>query len=1062
MSTAPFATAHRRTKRLLQTNVLLVAAGAVLLVTTELHLAASTVVCDADDIDLSEVEELIVIPPRCTEVDLHDNPLSSKQVAAIAAGLLDNVAITSVSLRRSSIDSNDAAILAEALKMNTAIKSLDLHDNFIGSAGAGYLAEAFELNTAIGVVDLSDNNIGFSGATALAKALKINKVITSVDLYDNSIGSAGAATLAEALKFNNVITAIGLGYNIVGDEGAVALAEAVKQNAVLTSVDLSDNFLTDTGAAALAVAIKVRSTVTTFNLDGNVRITPEWRAAFFWLVDNAGFRSVSECSGSGIVTQPSGECQCSGSEVLGTGPICAVVVCGVKDVGLAEFQGGEADSLAIRAHCTVVDLHNITLDYDGATALANVLVNTTIITSVGLGSTKIGDREAASLAFAFAVKSAITTVDLSNNFIGDLGAARLAQALETNTFISSIDLRGNMIGDHWMEAFGCHTPASENGTSACSGTGKINSKSSEKASVGNALVSVAVVVTVIVLAGTMLVCLVLQTRRRGASTDASSVATKFLALARERAEVRFVLEYRQLVSAKSMPEFQLQLQQLEVPRSTVKLGTELGRGQSGIVFRGAFCDGGVGLAIKTRGGGGFNVGGAAAAVADEALMLEAMLLNGLRHPGIVTLLAVVTSGTQVLICTELMQNGDLRAHLRRCRPRPPVMGAMGAGTGATVASTGATDTRTGATDTKAGATDTRTLPWVITTQAMIAMTAKLGSALGFIEQQGIIHRDIAARNVLVGKDASDVKLADLGAARNVHRTNELVCNGVYTATTEHTPARWMPLEALREAKFSHKSDVFAFGVLLWEILTFGQTPWGAFGVADFTHALAQGERLKFPSTFGAGKAEARTAHIMYAVAMRCWNDSPAKRPHFHQLEAEFAIHHTVLATTVAVSAPAGVPAVSEPARIQKDANAPRTEGREDIEQRVTVLDADGYVADPGFVQKQDLSLGVDCRSTSANSVVLFGANAGWGLANDAVRTNSRERAQFAESHSQNASAPLSADEHGCTAVSKVDSVANPATSMTSCAGMARMRSLYLGFDESSSSGAVLPSDETRL
>ena len=143
-----------------------------------------------------------------------------------------------------------------------------------------------------------------------------------------------------------------------------------------------------------------------------------------------------------------------------------------------------------------------------------------------------------------------------------------------------------------------------------------------------------------------------------------------------------------------------------------------------------------------------------------------------------------------------------------------------------------------------------------------------------------MRRDIAARNVLVGSSKHDIKLADLGAARNVFRAE----GGVYTATTEHNPARWMPLEALANAEFSHKSDVYAFGVLLWELISFGRTPWGAFGNADMIEALQRGERMDDPKLLPCEECDK-----LYATAIRCWRREPAKRPPFRQLSDELQV-----------------------------------------------------------------------------------------------------------------------------------------------------------------------------
>jgi serine/threonine protein kinase len=410
--------------------------------------------------------------------------------------------------------------------------------------------------------------------------------------------------------------------------------------------------------------------------------------------------------------------------------------------------------------------------------------------------------------------------------------------------------------------------------------------------------------------GAIVVAAVFQIMRRKQSSSAA-IASAFVVVAKTLAEARFVIEYRQLVCARSMTEFQRDFQQLEVARSAVRLGPELGRGQSGVVFLGSICGREIDVAIKTRIDDSVNVG-SAVAVADEALLLEAMLLNGLRHSGIVTLLAVVTIQSPILVCTEFMENGNLRDFLRRCRPNQKVRTRI---------------------NRVVGSMD-------ITPTVMTTMAAKLSSAMAFIEEKGIIHRDIAARNVLVGNNATAVKIADLGAARNVHRTSELACNGVYIAKTDHSPARWMSLEALRDAQFSHKSDVFAFGVLLWEILSLGQTPWGVFGVPEFTQALENGERLVFPRALER-TLETSIAKTIYSIALRCWKESPTKRPHLHQVEAEFAIHHGVLAATAHDVAFGTI--ISETAH-------PLAAGGE-TDDMLPTLDTDGYVADTPLSQQ---------------------------------------------------------------------------------------------------------------
>jgi Ran GTPase-activating protein (RanGAP) involved in mRNA processing and transport/serine/threonine protein kinase len=953
-----------------------------------------------------------------TAVHLRDCSFMTTGALSLADAFKINTAIATVDLRGNKFNSEGAAALAEAFSVNTAIRTVLLGGNNIGSTGVRSFAALFAANTAITAVSLRDNNIWPAGIADLADAFMANTVLTSVDLSDNSFGDVGAGSLAVAFETNSAITKINLSGNRIGADGAAALAEAFTVNTGLTAVALDDNLMgaewlsaltwlvdnagirsvvecsgagifshvggtcqcsgltmlgtgptcsdrtlvpcfskdvalapfqlgevdtltiaarchtlnlsgsniRDVDAHSLAAALKATTAVTAVILD-DTGVEAGWAAAIAWLVDNAGIRSISECSGSGIIHEPSGACQCSGLLMLGRGPACANVVCVAKDIELGRLQSSSIRSLVIPPRCIELDLNNSFVSDTDALALADALVGNTVVAALFLGSNQIGDRGAAWLASTFMVNGVLTSVDLSGNLIGDLGADRLIQALEANEALVEIDLRNNEIGNDVLATLACHQP-SLSGEPSCSSELVIKRKTNGTRTVA----AVAATIAAVVAASVGFVCFIFYIRRRD-SACSTTVATKFVAVARARAEARFVIEYRQLVSAKTLLGFQREIKQLEVPRATVMLGAELGRGQSGVVFRGAFADHSAHLAVKTRSDPGLNVGGAAA-VADEALMLEAMLLNGLRHPGIVALLAVVTAGASVLVCTELMANGNLRDYLRGCRP--------------------------GLFQNAASGNSSNTQPVAISPQLMVAMATKLSSAMSFLERHGIIHRDIAGRNVLVGKAATDVKLADLGAARNVHRMHESECSGVYMATTDHSPARWMPLEALREARFSHKSDVFAFGVLLWEVLTLGQTPWGVFGVPDFTEALAHGDRLKFPAALGHGSSrgddgsargdggsargdggsacgDGGSANTIYDVALRCWKEDPVKRPHFHQLEAEFAVHHAVLAASNLAGRGSGTK------RSDTDVAGRIASGETDLS--VTALDPGGYVAD---------------------------------------------------------------------------------------------------------------------
>jgi hypothetical protein len=227
-------------------------------------------------------------------------------------------------------------------------------------------------------------------------------------------------------------------------------------------------------------------------------------------------------------------------------------------------------------------------------------------------------------------------------------------------------------------------------------------------------------------------------------------------IVKTKAKAEFLTNYRQLVSATSMDEYEESIKLIEVPRESLQVllsgagslddsdggASELGRGQSGVVFRGCFraktakstreisnsmiaetlsptsSDVAIKTCVVTDDNGGIN------AVGNIALLVEALLLNGLRHPAIISLVAVVTDSVPVMLVTELMVNGDLRKLLRACRPHKVEKRVT-----------------------------------VVTEANMATMAAKMASAMAFLERRSILHRDLAARNILVGALPSDVKLA---------------------------------------------------------------------------------------------------------------------------------------------------------------------------------------------------------------------------------------------------------------------------------------------------------------
>lgn len=288
-----------------------------------------------------------------------------------------------------------------------------------------------------------------------------------------------------------------------------------------------------------------------------------------------------------------------------------------------------------------------------------------------------------------------------------------------------------------------------------------------------------------------------------------------------------------------LPASNQSLRAREFPIESIQFQQELGEGAFGKVYKGEVNgltqDGVIApVAIKT-------LKANATTKTQHDFRREVDLMSDLRHPNIVCLVGVCMKEEPMSMLFEFMNQGDLHEFLIQHSPQTDVS--------------------------VCGYSDDGTLH-VLDIHDFLYIATQIAAGMEYLTAHHYVHRDLAARNCLVG-DNLTVKISDFGLSRDIYS-----CDYYRVQSKSLLPVRWMPPESILYGKFTTESDSWSFGVVLWEIFSYGLQPYYGYSNQEVIEMIRSRHLLPCP--------EDCPAHV-YGMMLECWNEISIQRPKFREL-----------------------------------------------------------------------------------------------------------------------------------------------------------------------------------